>query len=98
MKIVADKIKQQTNLLKDIPSHVVQENPTVVQQYPIQIPIEQERFHNMTKFLQDLPMSHGQPGDCFFVSDDRTSRRSSSISELDMSDDEIIAMWCSVDI
>mmetsp|Transcript_31348 Transcript_31348/g.56794 ORF Transcript_31348/g.56794 Transcript_31348/m.56794 type:complete len:234 (-) Transcript_31348:66-767(-) len=98
MKTVANKIKQRTDELKITPFHVIQEKPTVVQQDPIQIPIEQERFHNMTKFLQDLPMGYELSGACFFVSDDRTSRRLSSISELDMPDDEIIAMWCSVDI
>ena len=95
MKTVASKIKQRTDVLKTTPFRVVQENSTMVQRDPIRIPIEieQERFHNMSKFLQDLPMSYVQSGACFFVSDDRLSRRSSSISELDMPDDEIIAMW-----
>ncbi|KAL7537525.1 hypothetical protein ACHAXR_007885 [Thalassiosira sp. AJA248-18] len=64
---------------------------------PIEIPSNQEIFHMMTNFLQDVPPYNGQPGICLCVSVEQTRRRSSPISELNLSDDEILKMWSSED-
>ncbi|KAL7541876.1 hypothetical protein ACHAXR_011811 [Thalassiosira sp. AJA248-18] len=96
LKTVAAKVKQRFEELKKLsPCAADTKSPTVFRPSPINVPINEERSHSMTSFPRDVTLkSNGQPG-IHRVSAEHMRRGSFPISELDVSDEEIMSIWSS---